>query len=62
MVRHTMSLINLESFYSLLRVAVFELVCLVLWRVPESRVVDWRNVEILSDALNPNRQSINSGP
>jgi hypothetical protein len=52
-VRRTMSFVDLEPFDTISRMAMLELIRLLFRRVPESSVVDGRDVEILSDTLDP---------
>jgi len=48
-----MCFIDLEPFNALGRVAMLECVSLLLGRVPESSVVDGRDIEVLGDSLDP---------
>lgn len=39
--------------------SLFELINLIFWWVPEATIIDWRDVEVLSDSRYPGRNTIN---
>lgn len=54
-----MGLVDLQTLNAVLRVPSLELVRLLLWRVPETAVVDGGDVQVLSDSVNPGWDSVN---
>lgn len=54
-----MSFVYFQTFNTLGRVAMLELVFLLLRRVPETGVVNWGYIEVLGYPLDPRRKSIN---
>lgn len=53
-----MRFIDLESAHTIRRVAILELILLLLGRVPKSSVVNRGDVEILSDPCKPSGDAI----
>lgn len=58
---HTMSFVYFQAIHTASGVTMFELIGILLGRIPESSIVDGRDVQILSDSLDPGRQTVDSG-
>lgn len=56
----TVRFVDLQSIDRIGRMVMFELVNLFLWRVPEAGVIDRGYVEILRNARDPSRQSVDT--